>query len=67
MLVDLPGYGYAKVSEGEKEDGRKIIETYLNSRSRLCGIIMLVDIRHKPTQHDIIMYRWIVSMGNRIS
>ena len=63
MLVDLPGYGYAKVSEGEKRRWQKIIETYLNSRSRLCGIIMLVDIRHKPTQHDIIMYRWIVSMG----
>lgn len=63
MLVDLPGYGYAKVSEGEKRRWQKIIETYLNSRSRLCGIIMLVDIRHKPTQHDIIMYRWIISMG----
>jgi len=63
ILVDLPGYGYAKVSESEKRKWSKIIETYLNNRNQLCGIIMLVDIRHKPTQHDIIMYQWVVSMG----
>ena len=42
-------YGYAKVSESEKRKWSKIIETYLNNRNQLCGIIMLVDIRHKPT------------------
>lgn len=63
LLVDLPGYGYAKVSESEKRKWGKIIETYLNNRSQLCGIIMLVDIRHKPTQQDKMMYQWIVTMG----
>jgi len=63
ILVDLPGYGYASVSESEKRKWGKIIENYLNTRNQLCGIIMLVDIRHKPTQQDIVMYRWIVSMG----
>lgn len=63
MLVDLPGYGYAEVSESEKKKWAKIIETYLNSSSKLCGIIMLVDIRHKPTEDDKIMYQWIITMG----
>lgn len=63
LLVDLPGYGYAKVSESEKNRWGKIIETYLNTREQLCGMIMLTDIRHKPTQQDIIMYQWIRSMG----
>ena len=63
IFVDLPGYGYAKVSESEKRKWEKIIETYLNNRTQLCGIIMLVDIRHKPTELDEIMYRWIISMG----
>lgn len=63
LFVDLPGYGYAKVSEGEKRRWEKIIENYINNRNQLCGIIMLVDIRHKPTRQDLIMYRWIVSMG----
>jgi len=63
ILVDLPGYGYAKVSESEKRKWQEIVENYLNNRSQLCGIIMLVDIRHKPTELDEIMYRWIISMG----
>lgn len=63
LLVDLPGYGYAKVSESEKNRWGKIIETYINTREQLCGMIMLTDIRHKPTQQDIIMYQWICSMG----
>lgn len=63
LLVDLPGYGYAKVSESEKRKWGKIIETYLNIRKQLCGIIMLTDIRHKPTEQDKIMYQWICTMG----
>lgn len=62
-MVDLPGYGYAKVSESERKRWEKIVETYLNNRSQLCGIIMLVDIRHLPTELDEIMYRWIITMG----
>lgn len=63
ILVDLPGYGYAKVSEAEKNRWGKIIETYLNTRKQLSAMIMLADIRHKPTQQDIVMYQWICSMG----
>lgn len=63
ILVDLPGYGYARVSKSEKAKWGKIIETYLNSRSQLKMILMLADMRHKPTVDDKIMYEWICSMG----
>lgn len=62
-LVDLPGYGYAKVSQQEKAKWGKIVETYLNTRQQLMLILMLVDIRHKPTEDDKIMYDWICKMG----
>ena len=52
-----------KVSEAEKNRWGKIIETYLNTRKQLSAMIMLTDIRHKPTQQDIVMYQWICSMG----
>ncbi|MFY9284425.1 MAG: ribosome biogenesis GTP-binding protein YihA/YsxC [Miniphocaeibacter sp.] len=60
-LVDLPGYGYASVSKTEKDNWAKIIETYLNNRKNLYETILIVDIRHKPTQNDIQMYDWILS------
>lgn len=62
-LVDLPGYGYAKVSKESKKKWGKIIETYLRERTTLLEVIQLVDIRHKPTQEDIDMYKWIKSFG----
>jgi len=58
-FVDLPGYGYAKVSKVEKESWGKVIETYLVKREQLKKIVLLVDCRHKPTEDDIIMYKWI--------
>jgi GTP-binding protein len=58
-FVDLPGYGYAKVSKVEKESWGKVIETYLLKRAQLKKIVLLVDCRHKPTEDDIIMYKWI--------
>ncbi|MBV4419701.1 ribosome biogenesis GTP-binding protein YihA/YsxC [Clostridium tyrobutyricum] len=58
-FVDLPGYGYAKVSKSEKDKWSKIIETYLVGRHQLKAIVLLVDSRHKPTNDDIIMYKWI--------
>lgn len=58
-FVDLPGYGYAKVSKAEKQGWGKAIETYLKGRRQLKRIIFLVDCRHKPTQDDITMYNWI--------
>lgn len=62
-LVDLPGYGYAKVSKKEKASWGQIIETYLNSRLQLKRVVLLVDCRHKPTGDDIMMYDWIKHYG----
>ncbi|MFL0245941.1 ribosome biogenesis GTP-binding protein YihA/YsxC [Candidatus Clostridium stratigraminis] len=63
-LVDLPGYGYAKVSKSEKENWGKIIETYLLNRPQLKKVVLLVDCRHKPTNDDILMYKWIKHYGH---
>lgn len=62
-LVDLPGYGYAKVSKVEKEKWGKMIETYLTRRDNLVQVIQLVDMRHKPSADDITMFNWITSNG----
>lgn len=62
-FVDLPGYGYAKVSKKEKESWGKVIETYLVNRSQLKRIILLVDCRHKPSEDDKIMYSFIKHYG----
>lgn len=58
-FVDLPGYGYAQVSKTERKKWGKIIEEYLNYRENLKEIILLVDIRHEPTEQDVIMYDWM--------
>lgn len=60
-FVDLPGYGYAKVSKAEKEFWGRMIETYLNTRKQLNLIIMLVDIRHTPSTDDQMMYQWLTA------
>ena len=62
-LVDLPGYGYAKVSKKEQESWGKTIETYLTAREELKRVILLVDSRHKPTADDITMHEWIKHYG----
>lgn len=62
-FVDLPGYGYAKVSKEQKKSWGKIIETYLKNRKNLIEVIQLVDIRHKPSQEDKNMYKWICEFG----
>lgn len=62
-LVDLPGYGYAKVSKEKKVSWGGIIETYLNIRRQLTLIVMLVDIRHAPSEDDKVMYGWILEHG----
>lgn len=62
-FVDLPGYGFANVSKGEKDLWAKVIENYLNVRKQLYLLIMIVDIRHKPSQDDIQMYNWIKNTG----
>lgn len=62
-LVDLPGYGYAKVSEREKAQWGKLIERYLHGSSQLRAVFLLIDIRHEPSANDKMMYRWIVDQG----
>ena len=62
-LVDLPGYGYAKVSKKEQESWGNTIETYLTAREELKRVILLVDSRHKPTADDITMHEWIKHYG----
>ena len=65
-LVDLPGYGYAKVSKQEKESWGKTIETYLVEREQLKKVVLLVDSRHKPTADDILMHEWIKHFGYKV-
>lgn len=62
-FVDLPGYGYAKVSKSEKDKWGEIMERYLSDRQELCAILLLVDIRHEPTDDDKMMYDWIKHFG----
>ncbi|WP_018921635.1 ribosome biogenesis GTP-binding protein YihA/YsxC [Salsuginibacillus kocurii] len=58
-FVDVPGYGYAKVSKTERAAWGRMIETYLQERDQLQGIVLLVDVRHKPTEDDQQMYEWL--------
>lgn len=62
-LVDLPGYGYAKVSEQEKQKWGKMIERYLHSSKQLKAVFLLIDIRHAPSANDKMMYDWIIAQG----
>lgn len=58
-LVDLPGYGFAKVSQTQRQQWGVMIENYLAQREQLIFLIQLVDIRHEPTQDDVQMYQWL--------
>lgn len=62
-LVDLPGYGYAKVSMEAKQQWGKLIERYLHGSKQLKAVFLLVDIRHDPGANDIMMYDWICHNG----
>ena len=61
-FVDLPGYGFAQVSQSVKEKWSKFIDEYLTRRETLRGVIQLVDLRHPPTKDDIAMYDWLMHM-----
>ena len=65
-FVDLPGYGYAKVSKTEKASWGKFIEAYLFSRPQLSKVILLIDSRHKPSVDDVLMYEWIKHYGYEV-
>lgn len=64
-LVDLPGYGYAKVAVEVKAKWGKMIERYLKNSQMLHCVFLLIDIRHEPSENDKIMYDWIASNGYR--
>ena len=62
-IVDLPGYGFAKVSRSESEQWGAMIEGYLENRSTLLKVVQLVDIRHKPSAQDVQMYEYLKYYG----
>lgn len=62
-LTDLPGYGYAKVSEAERAKWGVMIENYLHTSKQLRAVFLLVDIRHEPSNNDKEMYKWIEYQG----
>lgn len=65
-FVDLPGYGYAKVSKVEQEKWASMIESYLKRRKQLKYIVMLIDVRHEPSTNDRLMYEWLKHYGFKI-
>lgn len=62
-FVDLPGYGYSKMSKEEQVKVGKFIEHYLSNRKQIALIIFLIDIRHSPTENDVMMYDYIINTG----
>lgn len=62
-LTDLPGYGFARVSQAEKEKWGQMVERYLHSSRSLRAVFLLVDIRHDPSDNDRVMYDWITYQG----
>lgn len=62
-FVDLPGYGYSKMSKQEQMQVGKFIEEYLSTRENISLILFLLDIRHSPTQNDKLMYDYIIRSG----
>ena len=62
-FVDLPGYGYAKVSQETKEQWGRMVERYLQTSRQLKAVFLLVDIRHRPGENDWNMYDWILHQG----
>jgi GTP-binding protein len=59
FFVDVPGYGYAKVSKSEREAWGKMIETYITTREPLRAMLLIIDLRHKPSVDDVMMYDFL--------
>ena len=62
-FVDVPGYGYAKVSKTERAAWGRMIETYLTNREQLKAVVLIVDLRHPPTADDVMMYDFLKHYG----
>ncbi|MDS1030485.1 ribosome biogenesis GTP-binding protein YihA/YsxC [Bacillota bacterium LX-D] len=65
-LVDLPGYGFARVSQQVKKTWGKMIEEYLHKRANLVSVIQLIDFRHPPTKDDLQMYHWLKEVQSQV-
>lgn len=59
IFVDVPGYGYAKVPDKERQKWGEMIESYLTGRQQLQAVILIIDSRHPPTDDDVLMYNWL--------
>lgn len=66
FFVDLPGYGYAKAPKSEKAKWGQMIESYLKNRSQIKVILLLLDIRHAPSESDLQMYEWLKYYNHKI-
>lgn len=62
-FVDLPGYGFSKMSKEEQVKSGIFIEDYLKSREEIALVVFLIDIRHEPTENDRLMYKYIIDTG----
>jgi len=60
FFVDLPGYGYAKVSQSESQKWGKMVESYISGRQQIVLMVFIIDIRHKPGKNDITMHDWLI-------
>lgn len=65
-FVDLPGYGYARAPKSEMKKWGDMIEGYLKKRKTLKAIVLLIDIRHEPSENDRLMYEWLKYYGYKI-
>jgi GTP-binding protein len=65
-FVDLPGYGFAKVSQTEREYWRRLIESYFQSSKQLCGVIALIDSRHGALESDLELLAWLAELRQRV-
>jgi GTP-binding protein len=66
LLVDVPGYGYAKVSHSLRDSWGKMIERYLLQREQLVAVLLIIDIRHEPSKNDQAMYEWLIQNGLQV-
>lgn len=66
-IIDLPGYGYSKMSDSEKKSTNKLIDSFISKSSNIEHIFFLLDIRHNPTENDRIMYDWLASKNINFS
>ncbi len=62
-FIDLPGYGWAKASQGERAGFRNLLDTYLKKRDRLAGVVWLLDVRHSPSEDDYTVQELLVATG----